>query len=72
MSRKQTVSARDVEKAYSRAKDLMPGLGTLKRDEIFKSWWVGQIIIGFTAREAKAFLLGMIMGVQWAGLAGAA
>lgn len=71
MSRNYSPTARDVEKAYDRAKELLPGLGTLKRDER-NDWYVGQVLIGSTAREANAMLRGMVLAIRFAGLAGAA
>lgn len=69
MARNQ-VSDRDVRKAYGEIKALMPGLDALYRDEFFKTWHIGQVRIGATAREAKATLTGMQLGVRFYSMAG--
>lgn len=57
------VSAHNVQRAYARVQELLPNLQPLTRDPESKTWSIGHVMIGETAREAQAYLRGLYGGV---------
>lgn len=75
MARNYSPTVHDVEKAYDRAKAVLPGLNSLRHDapgHHSTRWYIGSFCIGQTSREARAFLEGARLAIYFAGLAGAA
>lgn len=59
-----SITPRDVEKAYIEVKKLAPNVQPLQRDGFFKSWSIGHVEIGRTARDAHQYLLGLRAGLM--------
>lgn len=67
MARKQSPTAATVQREYDRLKIVAPHAAPLNRDDTFKTWYVGHIQIGITAREAAAYLRGAREALQQSG-----
>lgn len=61
---RRTVTQATVQADYAALKRVLPNVGALRRDDFFKTWFIGKWQIGETAREASAFLQGVAAGVR--------
>lgn len=64
---RRSVSITTVQADYRAVKALMPNIGTLSRDDFYKTWWINRQQIGETSREASAYLRGLRSGLLCAG-----
>lgn len=64
MSLRTRPTERTVRAAYAELRTLFPNTQPLTQDPFFKTWSIGRVQIGETAREATAYLRGLHMGLR--------
>lgn len=63
MTRRAGVTVAQVERAYAKAKVLLPNIGPLERGAT-NCWFVGAMFVGQTCREAERYLTGVVDGLR--------